>query len=707
MGISLLSVLLLLIKLIHCGQAKEKPTLTVNPHPTVYNGEPLTLTCDLKSSFTGWKFMWFNFSQPLQPLTPEYKNTLSITASDKGTAEYQCAARIGENDPGYSDRVKITVKKHKTTLRVNPDTTVYTGETFTLTCDLNTSHTGWKFTWYKVSTQLESMKEKGPNTFNITASDKGSTEYQCIAHREVNGSDYGSEHSNKLQITVRAPPKPKLTSSLTGSALRGSSVTLECELDQSAGWKFYWYKNTQKNQIWSSTETHCTISIVSDSDGGQYWCRARRGNILTPYSDAFSIQVTESPKAVVSVNPDKDVFRGETVTLRCDIQSGGDTEWKYSWFMNDHTLQSTSQEYRFSPVRVLDSIKFSCRGERKRDSVFSEISDALTLSVFGEAQAVLSVSPQSWLTEGDSVTLSCEVRHSSTGWRFSWYRDGQELVSDSRREAGGSYTLSPAALDHTGVYECRATRGKPAFHTQTSNPLWITASSPPVSLMVGPSRTQHFTEASLSLSCEGQSDSTGWRVRRYTHSEKVSDCTSVWGSGTGSTCSISSLSTSHTGVYWCQSESGGRSYPAIITAHNGDVILDSPVHPVSEGASLTLRCLYRLPKPSNLSADFYKDGSFLQTQPAGEMIIPAASKIHEGFYHCKNPEKGESPTSWISVRVAEAPFSVLCLLSCLLAASPYLLASVILGVKCYRARAEPDEVNRTKELIEEEHRTES
>uniref|UniRef100_A0A3B1JHI3 Ig-like domain-containing protein n=1 Tax=Astyanax mexicanus TaxID=7994 RepID=A0A3B1JHI3_ASTMX len=315
------------------------------------------------------------------------------------------------------------------------------------------------------------------------------------------------------------------------------------------------------------------------------------------------------------------------------------------------------------------------------------MSDALTLSVFGEAQAVLSVSPQSWLTEGDSVTLSCEVRHSSTGWRFSWYRDGQELVSDSRRE-------SPAALNHTGVYECRATRGKPAFQTQTSNPqpLWITTSSPPVSLMVGPSRTQHFIKASLSLSCEGQSDSTGWRVRRYTHSEKVSDCTSVWGSGTGSTCSISSLSTSHTGVYWCQSESGERSYPAIITVHNGDVILDSPVHPVSEGTPLTLRCLYRLPKPLNLSADFYKDGSFLQTQPAGEMIIPAASKIHEGFYHCKHPEKGESPTSWISVRrglrISILNRSILSLCSVVWWRRPISASVHHTGVKCYRARGE-------------------
>ena len=111
------------------------------------------------------------------------------------------------------------------------------------------------------------------------------------------------------------------------------------------------------------------------------------------------------------------------------------------------------------------------------------------------AQAVLSVSPQSWLTEGDSVTLSCEVTGSSTGWTFSWYRavlyrqglqqirdvHGNvlyhvELLSDSRREAGGSYTLSPAALNHTGVYVCRAERGEPAYQTQysTAQTLWIT-----------------------------------------------------------------------------------------------------------------------------------------------------------------------------------------------------------------------------------------
>ncbi|KAL7875605.1 hypothetical protein AOLI_G00105680 [Acnodon oligacanthus] len=216
--------------------------------------------------------------------------------------------------------------------------------------------------------------------------------------------------------------------------------------------------------------------------------------------------------------------------------------------------------------------------------------------------------------------------------------------------------------------------------------------------MVSPSRAQHSITHPLALSCEGQSDSTGWRVRRFTHSEKVSDCSSGWGSVTGSTCSISSLSTSHTGVHWCGSESGESSNPVNITVRNGAVILDSPVHPVTEGGPLTLRCLHRDPKPSNLPAELYKEGSLLQSQTTGEMTIRTVSKSDEELYHCKHPEKGESPQSWISVRGAS--FSVFSLLSSLMAVSPYLLVSIVLGVKCYRARAGPDEEKRTKAVTE-------
>ncbi|XP_076836016.1 uncharacterized protein LOC143481756 isoform X2 [Brachyhypopomus gauderio] len=291
----------------------------------------------------------------------------------------------------------------------------------------------------------------------------------------------------------------------------------------------------------------------------------------------------------------------------------------------------------------------------------------------GKPKAVLSVSPQSWLTEGVSVTLSCEVKDSSTGWTFSWYRAvpykegltpindtkgyvmyGVDLLSDSSRGAGGSYTLSPAALQHTGVYVCRPERRESANQTEYSNlqPLWITGESPPVSLIIRPNRTQHFSGDSLTLSCEGQSDSTGWRVIRYRHSKRVRECSSKRGSEfTGSTCTIRFLYTSHTGVYWCQSESGGSSNPVNITVHNVSVILESPVHPVTERDPLTLHCLLRPTVTSDLRPDLYKDGLLIQNQTAGEMTIHTVSKSDEGLYHCKHPERGESPHSWVSVRV--------------------------------------------------------
>ncbi|KAF5880200.1 Fc receptor-like protein 5 isoform X1, partial [Clarias magur] len=295
---------------------------------------------------------------------------------------------------------------------------------------------------------------------------------------------------------------------------------------------------------------------------------------LTPVS-----HVEVSLKPVVSIHPDTHVYGGEGVRFRCDIQGRGDTEWTYSWYRNSDRLgprvpyedftYSTRQRFHIWPVIASDSGDYTCRG-RSRDSQISEISDAVTLTVSEIPQVALSVSAQSWLTEGDSVTLNCEVTDSSTDWTFRWYRvNPNREIRDSHGDyvSGRSYTISSVARNHTGVYQCRAERRRSYLELSSNlQPLWITGESPPVSLIINPNRTQHFTGDSLSLSCEDQSNSTGWTVRRYTHSEGVLDC-SRWGSVAGSTCNISSLSTYHTGVYWCESESGENSNPVNITVH--------------------------------------------------------------------------------------------------------------------------------------------
>ncbi|XP_035377398.1 uncharacterized protein LOC118240593 [Electrophorus electricus] len=66
-------------------------------------------------------------------------------------------------------------------------------------------------------------------------------------------------------------------------------------MDQPAGWSFYWSRHTQNPENETNTAANSyNISSVAPSDGGQYWCRAGRGNPVyyTNYSDALWVNVT-------------------------------------------------------------------------------------------------------------------------------------------------------------------------------------------------------------------------------------------------------------------------------------------------------------------------------------------------------------------------------------------------------------------------------
>ncbi len=92
---------------------------------------------------------------------------------------------------------------------------------------------------------------------------------------------------------------------------------------------------------------------------------------------------------MVTVRPDERVFRGETVTLRCDIKWGGDTEWTYRWEREGTNYQYKTQELNISSVDHVHSGKYSCTGQTGTQS--SQRSDAVTLTVSGEFVCLLII----------------------------------------------------------------------------------------------------------------------------------------------------------------------------------------------------------------------------------------------------------------------------------------------------------------------------
>ncbi|XP_037390542.1 Fc receptor-like protein 5 [Pygocentrus nattereri] len=678
----------------------------------------------------GWYYEWFKDSNPLSEAQQGKEYTISnVAESHRG--DYTCKGRQS-TEPRYSetsDAVTLTVSDlPKPTLTVDPESSLFSGESVTLKCEIK-GYAGWTYQWYKLApwSRWSAVSQSVYYTVNgdtLTIRRDSvihGDQYWCSGQRRDRSTS--SQYSDPVTLTVKALPTAELTvEPKWRPVFSGESVTLKCEIKGYDGWTYQWYKQDPWSR-WtavSQSEYHTSgLTAVSQSEyhtvngdtltirrdtvnhGDQYWCRGERHDRSTSsqYSDPVTLTVKTLPTAELTVEPKwSPVFSGESVTLTCEIK--GHDGWTYRWYKHDKQsgLTAVSQYHTVNrdtlTIRgdtVINGDQYLCRGERHDRPTSSEYSSSVTLTVKERPKPAVSIQPDDQVFRGETVTLTCDIQGGGvSNWQYSWFKAGSSTAVSNKQH----YSISSVTASDGGTYTCiGAVRGTSRYsHTSEAVTLTVSGTTRSDSLTVSPSRAQHFSADSLSLSCEEQSNSTGWRVRRYTHSEKVSDCSSGWGSVTGSTCNISSLSTSHTGVYWCESESGESSNPVSITVTNGAVILDSPVHPVTEGDPLTLRCLYRDPKPSNLTAELYKDGSLLQTQTTGEMTIRTVSRSHEGLYHCKHPEKGKSPQSWISV--TGASFSVSSLLSSLMAVSPYVLVTIVLGVKCYRAQARPDEENK-------------
>uniref|UniRef100_A0AAQ4PPA2 Ig-like domain-containing protein n=1 Tax=Gasterosteus aculeatus aculeatus TaxID=481459 RepID=A0AAQ4PPA2_GASAC len=465
----------------------------------------------------------------------------------------------------------------------------------------------------------------------------------------------------------------------------GEKVTFICDLKEgnNADWvySFTWHDHWLTN---SRPENRFTSSSLTTGYSGEYQCFAsQKSSYVRRESNKVSLSVSVTNRAVVTLQHDlPEIYSGETITLTCGIEEGGGSEWEYEWRTPDYyTPPNPRGSMMTSSVRG----DYSCKGRLKDGGSTTEWSDAFTVKTSGVPQPVLTVSP-SWTSPGDSVTLTCSVEPPSAGWRFFWYQAVPELSPNYTYEllAGNttgteqdSYILH--GQTHTAGYVCRAGRGDPVFYTLYSD---VKIRINVLFVLTYPHRLQHFSTESLSLSCEG--NSAEWRVMKADESGFMSSC-SHWGQMTGSTCNTDTRASS--GVYWCESATQS-SNAANITTHSGDVILVSPVHPVTEGHSVTLGCTLRT-KDLLHNVDFYKNDKLLPNGVGGELFISAVTKSDEGFYKCRgrNSPPGletlTSAESWLSVeREYDSVFLLLLVVG--LVSGVLLIILLLLILCCYR-----------------------
>ncbi|KAL6491007.1 hypothetical protein MHYP_G00013520 [Metynnis hypsauchen] len=186
----------------------------------------------------------------------------------------------------------------KPTVRVeDPQSSVYTGDTVTLICEVES--TGWEFLWYKGSQtlQLQSPADKNSNTFRVTVSDAGTAEFRCKARRKnynYNHYDYYyTQLSAPVQITVTARPKATVTIQPADPVFIGETVTLTCGIESGDGWDYDWFKDN-KTLSGAQWRKEYTIYIAAKSDRGVYTCRGRQSTAQRYSETSAAVTLTVS-----------------------------------------------------------------------------------------------------------------------------------------------------------------------------------------------------------------------------------------------------------------------------------------------------------------------------------------------------------------------------------------------------------------------------
>ncbi|KAI5086629.1 Fc receptor-like protein 5, partial [Silurus meridionalis] len=181
-----------------CFIGNGKAVVSIKPDTHVFIGERVTLRCEIQGGGSEWEYGWYKSNYKFTHSTKQEIRIQSVGDSDSG--DYTCRRLWDSSQRSEtSDAVTLTVSaKPKPTVRVNPQSSVYTGDTVTLSCELQS--TGWEFQWETVNQQQLQYIEQA-KTLTVTVDNEEETAYWCSACRK---NYYDDDYSNYYYYTEQS-----------------------------------------------------------------------------------------------------------------------------------------------------------------------------------------------------------------------------------------------------------------------------------------------------------------------------------------------------------------------------------------------------------------------------------------------------------------------------------------------------------------------
>ncbi|XP_026010499.1 basement membrane-specific heparan sulfate proteoglycan core protein-like [Astatotilapia calliptera] len=610
-----------------------KPRATLTARTTIIPvGGSVTLTCSVQSS-DGWKYEWFRRTQTTSEVQIRDQQNRDIRVSEGGI--YSCRGTRG-NPVYYTDRSDdVNIEKtfsNKVVVKQQPNwPQIFRGETITLTCEVEEGGetTEWEYEWRGPRTPTQ-WTHNNDVTFRVSESSSG--DYMCKSRRR--DDSYSSTEWSEAFTLSASTSKPRATLTAQSSVIpAGGSVTLSCSVEGSAGWKFDWFRRdsvSSKAQLMRGNEANRVISV---SQGGLYHCRGGRGDPVYYTEDSSDVTVVETfpSKPTVTLQPSwPQIYSGETVTVRCEIQGGEGAQWTYEWRAAKLNTPPTSNEYRIIRATESDSGGYSCRG--RRDYFFSGWSDIITLTVSSSKPRATLTAHSSVMPAGGSVTLSCSVE-GSAGWKFDWFR--RDSVSSKAQLMRGNEANRVISVSQGGLYHCRGGRGDPVYYTEDSSDVTVKETlRNRITVKLQHSWSQIFTGETITVRCEIQGgEGKVWKYE-WTAPNTNSPPTS-------SEYRISRVSVSHSGDYRCRGSSDylltgwSDAFRLTVSSSKPRATLTAQSSVIPAGGSVTLSC--SVEGSAGWKFDWFRRDSVSSKAQLmrGNEANGVISVSQGGLYHCR------------------------------------------------------------------------
>ncbi|KAK2817447.1 hypothetical protein Q5P01_025638 [Channa striata] len=280
--------------------------------------------------------------------------------------------------------------------------------------------------------------------------------------------------------------------------------------------------------------------------------------------------------------------------LECHSSCRSAARLSYVWFKNGEKILKEANSYKdqFYPG---DVVSCALKGHE----------DYSSPSVYSLKVPSVSVSPQSDIMEGGSLTLTCSS-DSNPSANYTWYKKNQTEINKEPQLVFRSIQSSDS-----GQYYCTVEN---ELGRRTSEDVFINVEYPPKVPSVSVSPSAEIVEgSSVNLTCSSDSNPAAnytWYKKKHQRA--------------GGIYHFSSITPEDSGMYYCTSENQPPKVPSVSVSPSAEIV---------EGSSVTLTCS----SDSNPAANYtwYKENEDSAKASGQIFTITDFRPEHSGNYYCE------------------------------------------------------------------------